>query len=160
MNRNLVILTLIILAVLTRLLPHPPNFTPIGAIALFAAHRFNDKKLVFLVPIFCMLITDTFLGFSTITPFVYISFLAISCLGLYSQKINNGVILQSSTLFFVISNFGVWLLGYPNTLEGFISCYTLALPFFLNTIYGDLFFFYALNLSFKEVEKKYTALAS
>ena len=160
MNRNLVIITLIFLAVITRLLPHPPNFTPIAGMALFAVNRFSDKKLAFSLPIFCMILTDIFLGFHSITPFVYISIIGISCIGYFSNKINNVAILKSSTLFFFISNFGVWLLGYPNTIEGFISCYTLALPFFLNTIYGDLFFFYALNLSFKEVEKKYTALAS
>ena len=160
MNKNLVIFSLIVLAIVTRLLPHPPNFTPIGAIALFASHRFNNKKLVFLLPILCMLITDFFLGFSAITPFVYISFISISFLGLFSKMINNGVILQSSTLFFFISNFGVWLLGYPNTLAGFISCYTLALPFFFNTILGDLVFYHALNLSFIKIEKKYPALVS
>ena len=63
MNRNLVIITLIFLAVVTRLLPHPPNFTPIAGMALFAVNRFSDKKLAFSLPIFCMILTDTFLGF-------------------------------------------------------------------------------------------------
>lgn len=160
MNRNLIIFSLIVLAVVTRLLPHPPNVAPITGIALFAAHRFNDKKLVFLLPLLCMVITDAFLGFHAIVPFVYISIIAISCLGLFSKTISNGVILKSSTLFFFISNFGVWLLGYPNTLAGFISCYTLALPFFFNTILGDLFFYHILNLSFVKIEKKYPALVS
>tara|TARA_B100001250_G_C19651500_1_gene722886 strand:+ start:197 stop:679 length:483 start_codon:yes stop_codon:yes gene_type:complete len=160
MNRNLIIFSMIVLAVATRLLPHPPNVAPITGIALFAAHRFNDKKLVFLLPLLCMVITDIFLGFHTIIPFVYLSIIAISTLGLYSKKISNGVVLKSSTIFFLVSNFGVWLLGYPNTIAGFISCYTLALPFFFNTIIGDLFFYHVLNISFIKIEKKYPALVS
>ena len=160
MNRNLIIFSMIVLAVATRLLPHPPNVAPITGIALFAAHRFNDKKLVFLLPLLCMVITDIFLGFHMIIPFVYLSIIAISTLGLFSKKISNGVVLKSSTIFFLVSNFGVWLLGYPNTIAGFISCYTLALPFFFNTIIGDLFFYHVLNISFIKIEKKYPALVS
>ena len=160
MNRNLVIITLIFLAVVTRLLPHPPNFTPIAGMALFAVNRFSDKKLAFSLPIFCMILTDIFLGFHSITPFVYISIIGISCIGYFSKKINNVAILKSSILFFFISNFGVWLLGYPNTLAGFINCYTLALPFFINTVLGDFFFFHALNVSFDKIEGKYPSLAS
>ena len=78
---------------------------------------------------------------------------------IYSKKIHNGTILASSTLFFIVTNFGVWLLGYPNTIAGLISCYTLAIPFFLNTILGDLFFTHSLNYSFNKIEKKYPDLA-
>ncbi len=160
MSRNLVIIALIFLAVVTRLFPHPPNFTPIAGMALFAVHRFSDKKLAFSLPIFCMIVTDVFIGFSSITPFVYLSIIGISCIGYFSKKINNVAILKSSLLFFGISNFGVWLLGYPNTIAGFISCYTLALPFFVNTVLGDFFFYHALNFSFNKIEKRYPALAT
>ena len=160
MNRNLVIIALILLAVVTRLLPHPPNFTPIAGMALFAVNRFSDKKLAFLLPIVCMILTDIFIGFHSITPFVYISIIGISCIGYFSKKINNVAILKSSLLFFFISNFGVWLLGYPNTISGFISCYTLALPFLINTVLGDLFFYHSLNFSFNKIEERYPVLAS
>ena len=160
MNRNLIIILLIGLAVITRLLPHPPNVAPITGIALFSVHRFHDKKLAFLLPIICMLITDVFLGFHSIVPFVYLSIIGISCIGFFSKKINNFTILKSSTLFFFISNFGVWILGYPNTLSGFIACYTLALPFFINTIIGDFFFYHALNLGFSKIEERYPVIAS
>ena len=160
MNRNLIIIALILLAVVTRLLPHPPNFTPIAGMALFAVNRFSDKKLAFLLPIVCMILTDIFIGFYSITPFVYISIIGISCIGYFSKKINNVAILKSSLLFFFISNFGVWLLGYPNTISGFISCYTLALPFLINTVLGDFFFYYSLNFSFNKIEKRYPVLAS
>tara|TARA_Y100001970_G_C14185903_1_gene832578 strand:+ start:1019 stop:1534 length:516 start_codon:yes stop_codon:yes gene_type:complete len=160
MNRNLIIILMILLAVITRLLPHPPNVAPITAIALFAAQKFQDKKLAFLLPILCMVLTDAVLGFHSIIPFVYLSIIGISCIGVFSKKINNITIFKSSVVFFVVSNFGVWLLGYPNSLSGFISCYTLALPFLLNTVLGDFFFYYVLNLSFSKIEERYPIIAS
>ncbi len=160
MNRNLVIFSMIVLAVITRLLPHPPNVAPITGIALFAAYRLGDKRVAFLLPLFCMFVTDVFLGFHSIIPFVYLAIVGISCIGIFSKKINSLTVLKSSILFFFVSNFGVWLLGYPNTLAGFISCYTLALPFFINSILGDLFFYHALNLSFIRIEKRFPALVS
>jgi|TARA_B100001758_G_C18346934_1_gene577564 hypothetical protein len=152
--RDITILSLIALAVITRLLPHPPNVAPITAIALFGGSRFDDKKMAFLLPLLCMFISDIFLGFSVITPFVYLSFMMISYIGINSKKISNGTILGSSTLFFLLTNFGVWMLGYPFTLAGLVSCYTMALPFFVNTIIGDLFFTHALSYSFSTIKKK------
>ena len=67
--------------------------------------------------------------------------------------------LSGAFLFFFITNFGVWLLGFPNTMAGLISCYTLAIPFFVNTILGDLFFTHTLNYSFNKIEMKYPDLA-
>jgi len=150
---------MVLMAVATRLLPHPPNVAPITGIALFASHRFGDKRLAFVIPILCMFVSDLFLGFHSTLPFVYLAFICISFLGISSKNIHNGTILASSTLFFIVTNFGVWLLGYPNTIAGFISCYTLAIPFFLNTILGDLFFTHSLNYSFNKIEKKYPNLA-
>ena len=159
MNRNLIIITMIVMAVATRLFPHPPNVAPITGIALFAGQRFGDKRLAFIIPILCMFLSDLFLGFHSTLPFVYLAFICISFLGIYSKNIHNSTILTSSTLFFVVTNFGVWLLGYPNTMAGLISCYTLAIPFFINTILGDLFFTHTLNYSFNTIEKKYPDLA-
>ena len=139
MNRNIIIISLIFLAVITRLLPHPPNFTPITGIALFAVNRFSDKRLAFSLPLLCMIVTDFFIGFHSIVPFVYLSIIGISCIGYFSKKIISVTILKSSLLFFIISNFGVWLVGYPNSIAGFLACYTMALPFFVNTILGDFF---------------------
>lgn len=159
MNRNLIIITMVLMAVATRLLPHPPNVAPITGIALFAGHQFGNKRLALIIPILCMFISDLFLGFHSTLPFVYLAFISISFLGIFSKNIHNGTILTSSTIFFIVTNFGVWLLGYPNTLAGFISCYTLAIPFFINTILGDLFFTHSLNYSFNKIEKKYPNLS-
>ena len=152
-RRDLIILSLLVLAVITRLLPHPPNVTPITAIALFGGCNIKDKNLAFVLPLLCMFLTDLFLGFHIIMPFVYLSFMCISYIGINSEKITNGTIFGSSLLFFLVTNFGVWFFGYPNTLAGLVSCYTLALPFFVNTIIGDLFFTHSLNYSFSKIKQ-------
>ena len=154
MKKNNIILSLIILAVLTRLLPHPPNVAPITGIALFAGNKFDNKWIGFILPLVCMFLSDLFLGFSSITLFVYLAFMMISYIGINSKKISNGTILGSSTLFFLLTNFGVWMMGYPFTLAGLVSCYTMALPFFVNTIIGDLFFTHALSFSFSTIKEK------
>ena len=82
----------------------------------------------------------------------------ISYLGIRSEKITNGTILGSSLLFFLLTNFGVFLLGYPHTIQGLLTCYTLALPFFVNTIIGDLLFTHSLSYSFSKLEEKYPIL--
>jgi hypothetical protein len=158
-KRNITILSMMVLAVITRLLPHPPNVAPITGIALFAGYSFNDKRMAFLLPLVCMFITDIFLGFHMIMPFVYLAFMGISYMGINSEKIGNGTILKSSTLFFVLTNFGVWLMGYSHTIQGLITCYTLALPFFVNTIIGDLFFTHSLSYSFSKLEERYPVLS-
>ena len=152
-RRDLIVLSLLVLAVITRLLPHPPNVTPIAAIALFGGCNIKDKNLAFVLPLLCMFLTDLFLGFHMIMPFVYLSFMCISYIGINSEKITNGTIFGSSLLFFLVTNFGVWFFGYPNTLAGLVSCYTLALPFFVNTIIGDLVFTHSLNYSFSKIKQ-------
>ena len=156
--RNLTILSMMVLAVITRLLPHPPNVAPIAGIALFGGSRFDNKWIGFGLPLLCMFITDLFLGFGSITMFVYLSFMIISYIGINSKTISNGTILGSSLLFFLLTNFGVFLLGYPHTIQGLLTCYTLALPFFVNTILGDLFFTHSLNYSFSKLEDRYPVL--
>ena len=151
-NKNIFLVSLIFFAILSRFLPHPPNFTPIAAIALLSSKGFTNRWVVFLIPIVSLFISDLFIGLHATIPFVYISFILIALLGMYVKKINIVSVLLSSTIFFLVSNFGVWLLYYPISVEGLIQCYTLALPFFLNTVLGDLVYgalliypFYALQ---------------
>ena len=141
------------MAVLVRLLPHPPNVTPITALALFGCN-FRNKYLGVSLPLLAMILSDIYLGFYGITLWVYCSFLLISLLGRYWRKIKVSNVLVSSLIFFTITNFGVWLGGYPKTLEGVLMCYTLALPFLINSILGDLFFSYLMKFSFQSIEKK------
>ena len=133
-----VALGLIVLAVVTRLIPHPPNFAPITGIALFAAARFQNKGLAILIPFLGLFLTDLVLGLSAISFFVYIGFGLILFLGFRTKRTTVSTIMFSSILFFVVSNLGVWLLYYPLSLEGLLSCFTLAIPFFTNTLLGDL----------------------
>jgi hypothetical protein len=135
-----------------RLLPHPPNMTPIAAMALFGGAYFAAKRTAFLVPLAAMYLSDLALGFFVydfgwfhpFMPFVYASFAVTVCLGLLIRRRLNlltvgGAALTSSVLFFIVTNFGVWLVGnlYPKTLAGLVSCYVAAIPFFRNTLAGD-----------------------
>ena len=157
-NKKHFVVGIIIVAILSRLIPHPPNFTPVTAVALFSIINFKNKYIGLSIPIVCLLISDLIIGISLINLFVYLSFIVISGVGYIFGKINLKSILLSSLIFFVFTNFGVWLIGYPNTLEGFITCYTAALPFFGWTIVGDLFYSYSAKLSLNFFEKKYISV--
>jgi hypothetical protein len=153
------IIILIGIAILSRLIPHPPNFTPITAIALFSTIHFKNKILTYLIPIIGLFISDLILGLSMVNLFVYISFIVITFIGFKFQKINNYSILLSSTTFFIVSNFGVWILGYPKTIEGLILCFYMALPFFIYTIMGDLFYSYAMKYGLRYALNKKIVIA-
>jgi hypothetical protein len=140
--------------VLSRFIPHPPNFSPIAAIALLSSKGFRSRWIVFLIPIASLFLSDLFLGLHATIPFVYISFVLIVLLGFSVKKIDLVTVLLSSSIFFLVSNFGVWFLHYPLSIEGFLQCYTLALPFFLNTIFGDLVYSALLIYPFYALQKR------
>ena len=153
-----VITLLILLAAMSRLLPHPPNFTPIGGMALFGAACFAKRYWAFLVPIAAMWISDVILNNVVYGPyfehfvwfyrgslFTYGAFALIVLLGMLTLKKIRilhliASALGASVLFFLVSNFGVWFAGvmYPKTVAGLMACYTAGLPFFQNTLAGDL----------------------
>ena len=153
-NKSVFVISVIFFAVLSRFLPHPPNFTPIAAIALLSSKGFGNRWIVFLIPLVSLFISDLFLGLHANIPFVYFSFILITLLGRYVKKVNLGTILLASTIFFLVSNLGVWLLYYPIDINGLIKCYTLALPFFLNTILGDLLYGALLIYPFYILQKR------
>lgn len=137
---------IILFAVILRLMPHVPNFAPISAMALFGGVYLN-RKYALIVPTFTMFVSDIFLGFHGTMVFVYGSFIAIGLIGLWLRRhksFKNTVLaaIFSSVSFFIITNFGVWLEGrlYPGNLSGLVESYVLAIPFFRNTILGDLFY--------------------
>ncbi len=144
MTRYIFTFVLILLAALSRLLPHPPNFAPITAIALFGA-VYLDKKHTFIVPLAAMLISDYFIGFYSGWMWVYASFIAIGFIGLWLRNHRRiaqtiGATLAGSILFFIVTNFGVWVssqVTYSKTVTGLIECYIAAIPFFRNTLLGD-----------------------
>tara|TARA_B100000524_G_scaffold347676_1_gene250169 strand:- start:982 stop:1479 length:498 start_codon:yes stop_codon:yes gene_type:complete len=146
-----IVLLMIIFGVLCRIIPHPPNFSPITAIALFGGHNLSDRRVAFSLPLVILFFSDLFLGIFPISLFVYAGFLTIVYLGTKIKSIGFGNIILSSLIFFIISNFGVWILGYPRNIDGLIQCYTLAIPFFGYSIAGDLFFGYLFKFSFIKI---------
>lgn len=145
---NFLVVTLMVFAAaFVRLIPHPPNFAPIAAIALFGGAYFNKKSLAFAVPLSAMFLTDAIIGFHSGMWIVYLSFALIVVIGmLMLKKVNvKNVVFASVTAsisFFIITNFGVWAFGtmYPKNIAGLIECYIAAIPFIQNTLIGDLFF--------------------
>lgn len=145
---------MVIIGVLSRLLPHVPNFTPIAATALFGG-VYLPKKYAFIIPLLAMLISDYFIGFHTTMPYVYASFILTGAIGLWVRSHKNpgtilGGTLASSLLFFFITNAGVWLQGYQPTL---IDSLVAGIPFFRNTVMGDLFYVGAFFGSYELVKK-------
>lgn len=139
---------IITVAAVMRLLPHPPNVAPIAAMALFGGVYLN-KKYALLIPLAALFVSDLYLGFYDLPMmlFVYGSFLITGFIGLWLGKFKNpktilAASLISSLLFYVITNFGVWLTGtmYPKTFAGLMDCYVMAIPFFRNTLAGDLIY--------------------
>jgi hypothetical protein len=145
MTNLLTAVLLILFAAFSRVMPHPANFTPIAAIALFSG-VYLKKRYFFVIPITAMLLSDLFIGFHSGMIWVYGSFAVIAVLGLWLRSHKStgyiiGTTLVSSIVFFIITNFGVWLSGYyTTTLNGLIECYTMAIPFFRNTVAGDLIY--------------------
>ncbi|MBI5733861.1 MAG: hypothetical protein HY973_02870 [Candidatus Kerfeldbacteria bacterium] len=148
MKRNLLIsLVLVGLIVVSRLVPHIWNVAPVAAAALLAG-AILPRKWALVVPLLGMLVSDFIIGFYHLPVIltVYACF-ALMALGGRFIKLNNPLYwlsgsLASSTLFFLATNFAVWATAdwYPKTLEGLTLSYTLAIPFFRNTMLGDLFF--------------------
>ena len=136
---------LILLGIIMRFIPHAPNFTPVVAIALFSGF-YLKKKYAVLIPLSLMVITDLFLGLHSVFVFTWGSVILISVLGVIQKKRKSaltiaGSSIMSAILFFVISNFGVWLSGYYTySLEGFITCYVRAIPFFRHMLSSTLLY--------------------
>lgn len=158
-KKQLVLIAFVLLAAIFRLFPHLPNITPITAMALFSGAYFSNKALAFIVPLLAMFLSDLILGFSGITLFVYTAFILVSFIGFALKKMTIKTILLSSLSFFIITNLGVWLIGYPKNISGLVECYTLALPFFRNSLIGDFFFSGVLYYGFNFVSKKYLQVA-
>ncbi|MEM8908063.1 MAG: DUF6580 family putative transport protein, partial [Bacteroidota bacterium] len=188
MNRKIdlrfsLIVLLILLAAMSRLVPHPPNFTPIGGMALFGAAYFSKKHWAFLIPMLALFISDLVInnfvypvlypeyysGFTLFTQgwyWYYGAFMLISLLGGYllqTVRPTNLLVasLLASSLFFLITNFGTWTSGllYPLNLTGLLACYTAGLPFFLNTLLGDLFYVFVLFGTFAWMQNRFPQLA-
>ncbi|HMV43336.1 MAG TPA: hypothetical protein PK079_20670 [Leptospiraceae bacterium] len=147
MNRFLFISLLITVAAFSRLLPHPGNFTPVMAIALFSGATILSKRESLLVPFLAMLISDAIIGFHSLIPVVYACMAVITIMGWYLKDNRSfsrtlGFSLIGAVLFFIVTNFGVWATSgmYEKSLNGLIQCYILAIPFFQNTLASTLIY--------------------
>jgi hypothetical protein len=140
-------MALLLFGAAARLLPHPPNVTPVAAIALFGGAAL-PRRLAWWLPLAIMALSDALIGVHEVILFTWGGFALTTVLGLWlRQRKRPGRILAASVagsvLFFVVTNFGVWLLGdggrmYPRTLDGLWQCYIAALPFYRNTLLGDV----------------------
>ena len=172
--RTITIIAFIFVAALSRLLPHPPNVSPIGGIALFGAAYFSRKWLAFVIPVaalwFSNLILDNFvynLGGGSFTWFnsyfvwVILSVALIMTFGqffLHKIQTKRVVIasLIASLIFFLVTNFSSWIyLDYPKNLSGLFAAYVAGIPFFWNTLAGDLFYVALLFGGFEWLRQRY-----
>lgn len=149
MRKDWVFLALFLIVALSRFLPHPNNFSPVGAIALFAGFLAVEKKWALWAPMAMVLVTDLFLGLHATMIFVYGAYLGIAWLGRKLEKpgfwrVGLGAVL-SSVFFFVVTNFGVWAMTdiYARDWAGLSACFVAAVPFFQNTLASNLIFSFA-----------------
>lgn len=144
-------LILILLVTISRLIPHPPNFTPVLSIALFSGAIFQSKGKSFAIPFIGLILSNFILGFYSISWIVMGIMVGITALG-FRLKFRKSTVqwfsysIMSSLIFFVLSNFSVWLWGnlYPTTFSGFSTCFLMAIPFFKNTLLSTLIYSLAL----------------
>ena len=141
-------LALIVFGFGMRLLPHVPNVAPVGAIALFAG-MYLPRRLAFALPLCAMLISDMVIGFYELPIMlcVYAGFFLMTGIGLFLKTRKSLPFLIVGTLagslvFYVVTNAAVWAFSsmYPHTLGGLMASYIAAIPFFRNSVIGDLFY--------------------
>jgi hypothetical protein len=134
---------LVVFGVVCRVVPHPWNFAPIGAVALFAGATFKDRRAAVAVPLVAMFIGDVFVGFHSLMPVLYGAYALIAVLGTRLRDHRGsplhvaGGATAGATIFFVLSNFAVWVEMYPRTWAGLVACYAAAIPFFERTLVSD-----------------------
>jgi hypothetical protein len=171
-KRSLALSVFVLSAALARLLPHPPNVTPIAAMALFGGAYLRNSKLAFLLPLTAMLLSDLGLFALGQVPlpgaqslWVYGSFALTVCIGILLRQNRRalpiaGATLASAVVFYLVANFGVWATGalYPRTAAGLVACYTAAIPFFRNMLLGDACYAALLFGGFALAEKRFPVL--
>jgi hypothetical protein len=141
---TVIALCLIAIGVALRIMPHPANFAPIAALAIFGGAVLPRKSAIW-VPLGAMVLSDAVIGFYSLMPLIWACYLLIALASshwLRQRSLRRGVALtlSASVFFFAVTNFGVWLTSgmYTHNWSGIVSCYTMALPFFRNTLLSDL----------------------
>jgi len=153
---------LMVAGVVLRVIPHPWNFAPIGAIALFGGAHFERRSFAILTPLLTMFIGDAFIGFHSLMPVIYATYALIAVIGMLlrdrrtSVPAVGGGVLLSATLFYLTTNFAVWMTSamYAKTTAGLAACYVAAIPYFGNTLASDALFTTAFFGIFAVSERK------
>ncbi len=145
MDKVFYLLFFVIFLIIARLIPHPPNFSPIIASAIFAPILLKNRYYGFIVPLSALFISDVIIGFHIYQLVIYLTLFTISLISPLKKYSKINLILYSigaSIWFFIITNFAVWLAWdyYPKNFEGLMQCYTLAIPFFTNTLISSILF--------------------
>jgi len=163
--RTSLALAMIVLAAVLRIVPHPWNFAPIGAMALFSGAMVRDTRLAFLFPLLTLFAGDLFIGFHKLIPLVYASTLVSVTLGFLLRDRKTlgriaGVTLLGAIQFFLVTNFGVWLLlgTFPKSAAGLVACYIAGAPLFWNTLASDALYVILLFGGFALAERLFPAL--
>jgi hypothetical protein len=158
--RSLIVLCFIVFAAVVRVLPHPWNFTPVGAMALFSGAKLGRTWQAFLFPCATLFCGDVFVGLYRLMPIVYLSFCVSVWIGVASRKHQSLLPLSLATLlgalqFFLVTNFAIWAFGvtYPHSFAGLLTCYAAGIPFFGNTLAGDAFYALLLFAGFAVIER-------
>jgi hypothetical protein len=145
--RILIVISFILFAAIVRILPHPWNFTPVGAMALFSGAKLGRSWNSFLFPLAALFAGDCFVGFHRLMPIVYFSFCLSVLIGIAIRHRQSPKLIAAATFlgalqFFLVTNFAFWMImtAYPHTLAGLVSCYIAGLPLFGNTLAGDTFY--------------------
>jgi hypothetical protein len=163
--RTLLALALIVLAAALRIAPHPWNFTPVGAMALFSGAILKDRRLAFLFPLLALFAGDIFVGLYKIISIIYASFLVNVAIGLWLRDRRTIARISLATLlgaiqFFLVSNFAVWqfMKTYAHNPSGLLACYVAAIPLFWNTLAGDALYATLFFGAFALAERTFPAL--
>jgi hypothetical protein len=157
---------LVIASAVLRILPHPFNFAPIGALALFGGAYFSSKRAAIVVPFLSLLTGDFFVGFHKLLFYVYASFLVSVFIGFCLRHKKSASRIGIATLagaiqFFVVTNFAMWVTSignYPKNLGGLLACYLVGVPFFWNTLAGDASYVALLFGGMALAEKRFPSL--
>ena len=158
------IITVIVALALFRLMQLIPNVSPIAAMALFAGAQFTDKKMAFVIPFAALLVSDFILGMHSTMIFVYAAFAVTVLVGISIQKrqtIASVLVaaIGTSLMFFLVTNAGVWMMydSYAPGFNGLIEAYIAGIPFYQNTLLGDLFFSTVLFGGYALIKQSYQA---
>ncbi len=166
MRAKLITLTAIIFILATfRLLPHWPNVSPVAAMALFGGAWFSDKRVAFIIPFVALFLSDLVLGLHNSMIFVYAGFALTVVIGFQLQKrmtITNTAfaVVVSSVVFFLLTNFGAWMTSglYAKSMAGLMESYVAGIPFFQNSLLGNLVYAAVIFGGYQLLQKYITAL--